>query len=585
MKHMLAVIVVVLLASSGTLSAQVDPSVLDAQNERIETMARVSPTVLAIFSPGGGGGGSGVVISADGYALSNYHVTAGAGPAMKCGMADGKLYDAVIVGIDPTGDVALLKLLGRDDFPYAELGDSDEVRAGDWVFAMGNPFLLAIDFQPTVTYGIVSGVHRYQYPSGTLLEYADCIQIDASINPGNSGGPLFNDHGELIGINGRGSFEKRGRVNVGAAYAISINQIRNFLGHLRSGRVVDHATLGAVVATDESDQVVVTEIQRDSDSFRRGLRYGDEIVHLAGRPIHTVNALKNVLGVLPKGWRVPLSFRRNGQRHDILVRLRGAHGTGELWEKVSRRRQPRRQRPPRRDGKKPDDEQPEDQKRRRDPRRSGPPMSEIVKQHYEARIGYANYYFNRLERDRVWRAVSEGGDFSTLRGTWTLRGQDAGGAAVEFRLEEHRASMVFPTGETTVSLTEDWSHAVEPIGSGGLLTALSLWRRLLVFGPEQFGDVVYLGTVSLPGHEELADVLVCLHAAVECRFLVDPITGRLLALEMIPVEGADPCEVYFEGYEEFEGRFLPRHIEVRHGDAEFGVFELHEFALDEGEAK
>ena len=84
-------------------------------------------------------------------------------------------------------------------------------------------------------------------PAGTLLEYTDCLQTDASINPGNSGGPLFDAEGRLIGINGRGSFEKRGRVNVGVGYAISINQIKNFLGYLHSGRIVDHATLGARV--------------------------------------------------------------------------------------------------------------------------------------------------------------------------------------------------------------------------------------------------------------------------------------------------------------------------------------------------
>ena len=143
----------------------------------------------------GHGGGSGVLISPDGYALTNFHVTAPCGAAMKCGLTDGKLYDAVIVGIDPVGDVALIKLLGRDDFPVAEMGDSDAVHVGDWVFAIGNPFLLADDFTPTVTYGIVSGVHRYQYPAGTLLEYTDCMQTDASINPGNSGGPLFNAAG------------------------------------------------------------------------------------------------------------------------------------------------------------------------------------------------------------------------------------------------------------------------------------------------------------------------------------------------------------------------------------------------------
>ena len=137
-----------------------------------------------------------------------------------------------------------MKLFGRDDFPAAELADSDQVQVGDWCFAIGNPFLLATDFHPTVSYGVISGVHRYQYPAGTLLEYTDCLQADAAINPGNSGGPLFDAQGRLIGINGRGSFEKRGRVNVGVGYAISINQIKNFLGHLKSGRIVDHATLG-----------------------------------------------------------------------------------------------------------------------------------------------------------------------------------------------------------------------------------------------------------------------------------------------------------------------------------------------------
>ena len=104
--------------------------------------------------------------------ISNFHVTHEAGNAMKCGMADGRLYDAVIVGLDPTGDVALIKLLDAKTFPYAEMADSDTVQVGDWCFAIGNPFLLATDFQPTVTYGVISGVHRYQYPAGSSLEYS-----------------------------------------------------------------------------------------------------------------------------------------------------------------------------------------------------------------------------------------------------------------------------------------------------------------------------------------------------------------------------------------------------------------------------
>src|SRR5205823_10384616 len=163
------------------------------------------------------------------------------------------------------------------EFPAAPLADSDKVKAGDWTLAMGNPFLLATDFTPTVTYGLVSGVHRYQYPEASkgLLEYTDCIQIDTSINPGNSGGPLFNMAGELIGINGRISLEKRGRVNSGVGYAISINQIKNFLGQLRAGLDSDHASLGAIVKNKEEDGsqsgMVVTRILESCDAHRRGL--------------------------------------------------------------------------------------------------------------------------------------------------------------------------------------------------------------------------------------------------------------------------------------------------------------------------
>ncbi len=141
-------------------AAEVDEAVRKSEQERIAGVNKAVPSVLAIFAQGGQGGGSGVVISADGFALSNFHVTNPCGNFMKCGMADGKLYDAVIVGIDPVGDVALIKLFGRDDFPAAEMADSDQVQVGDWCFAMGNPFLLATDFTPSVSYGVVSGVHR-----------------------------------------------------------------------------------------------------------------------------------------------------------------------------------------------------------------------------------------------------------------------------------------------------------------------------------------------------------------------------------------------------------------------------------------
>jgi len=570
-----------LLWSSIFIDADdVSSAVLDAETERIAVMAGARQTVLAIFSADGAGGGSGVVISSDGYALSNFHVTSSTGDVMQCGMADGRLYNAVIVGIDPTGDVALIKLLGRDDFPAATLGDSDLVGAGDWSFVVGNPFLLATDFQPTVTFGIISGVHRYQYPSGTLLEYTDCIQTDASINPGNSGGPLFNSKGELIGIVGRGSFEKRGRVNVGVGYAISINQVKNFLGHLRSGRIVDHATLGATVASNAQGRVMVSDILESSDAYRRGLRFGDEIISFGGRPIRTVNAFKNVLGIFPQGWRVPLGFRHEGKKVDVLVRLRGLHSASELRALMQ---QMPMEPPPEKDRKKvpsPRKESPRepsiDDVAEENLEPEGPRPDDFVKK----RTGYANYYFNEFERSRVWEAMSGHGNFTTVAGAWHFEGSLTGGGRFALDLDDAAARLTLPMDEVLVTLTDDASRSLDPPGSGGLLLTLAMWRRLLVHGPEDFGQVYYLGTSPLPGHDGLVDVLVGLYAGIECHFLIDPVEGDVLSVEMFPGEDVDPCRLRLSDYQAVGQQQVPHRIEISHGDDIFSVLLLDEAVLE-----
>lgn len=583
-------------------TASVPRAVQEAEAQRIAVMAKAKDPVLAIFSAEGQGGGSGVVITPDGYALSNFHVTSGSGDAMKCGMADGKVYDAVIVGLDPTGDVALIKLFGRDDFPHAEMGDSDEVRVGDWVFAMGNPFLLATDFQPTVTYGIVSGVHRYQYPAGTILEYADCIQTDASINPGNSGGPLFDAHGRLIGINGRGSFEKRGRVNVGVGYAISINQIKHFLGYLHSGRIVDHATLGATVSFDGEGRVVVSDILEDSDAYRRGLRYDDEIISLGGRPITTPNGFKNVLGIYPKGWRVPLSFRRDGQRRDILVRLAGVHTEGELIRMLRSPTESPMPIPkpddkpnePRKPGDEPKPDHPDDAPRIPLPlpipgdqphghaRQAKAPMPEEVKKHFEEKEGYANYYFNRQHQKRVWEAWIGKGGFNSPAGTWTLTGSLESGGDFRLTVDDARVVLKLASEEHNWTATDELASSLLPPGSGGLLPAIHLWRRLAVEGLDKFGQVYYLGTLPLAGHDGLVDVLVGLHGGVECRFFFDPESGPLLALEFFPDDSGDPCEIYFSEYREVQGRMIPARMEIRIGDERYTALKVHDFTVANG---
>ncbi|MEX2139885.1 MAG: trypsin-like peptidase domain-containing protein [Pirellulales bacterium] len=605
------VVLCLALFSPTATAADVEESVLKSEADRIAAVAKAAPSVLAIFAQGGQGGGSGVVITPDGYALSNFHVTKPCGNYMQCGMADGKLYDAVIVGVDPVGDVALIKLFGRDDFPTAELGNSDLVQAGDWCFSMGNPFLLATDFTPSVSYGMVSGVHRYQYPAGTLLEYADCIQTDAAINPGNSGGPLFDAEGRLIGINGRGSFEKRGRVNVGVGYAISINQIKNFLGGLRSGRIVDHATLGAQVVTGETGDVVVTNILEECDAYRRGLRVDDEIVRFAGRPIRSANALKNMLGTLPRDWRVPLAYRRDGQIHEIYVRLMGVHRKDELIAKTDGGGVPEPPQPkpkpgePMPEGRRPDGQpngkEPGDQGdgesekskdgngRRRPPFRmpqalpKAEKMPEIVKQHFEkGDPGFVNYFFNQQNQDRLWRGVTAQGDFSQFEGAWTLSGMAMGNVG-EFKIELTNigAGIELPTGDTDMNVAEGLAARLNPPESGGLLSTLWLWRKYLVEGPKKFGKLEYRGTAPLPMREGLYDVLVGTTEGVDCLFFFEPAGGMLVALEMFP-EGtdADPCEVYFLEYQEHEGRHFPRRLEVRYGDRVFGVYEVAKVELN-----
>jgi S1-C subfamily serine protease len=560
-------------------------SVREAEQRRIATIGVASRAAVAIFA-GESGGGSGVLISPDGYALTNFHVVQPAGVAMQCGLSDGSLHDAVLVGLDPTGDVALVKLVGRDDFPWAEIADSDLVEVGDFCFAAGNPFLLATDFSPSISAGIVSGIHRYQFPAGTILEYTDCLQVDAAINPGNSGGGLFDAAGRLIGVNGRASFEKRGRVNVGVGYAISANQLRNFLGCLKAGRLVDHATLGATVATAEDGRVVVSDILEASDAYRRGLRYDDEIVSLAGRPIRTVNAFKNILGTLPAGWRVPLSYRRSGRRFDTLVRLGAVHAAAELAAIVAGRNPKDGGRQPGPDGS--PNPVPGQQDGRGDPPPGapGPPLPEAVRGLYESRVGFVNHHFNTLALDRLTKGLAAGGVWSGRSGPWVISGRLAAGGRFRIELADERASIDLPTGTSSIDPTGELDANPGPPGSGGLLAALVLWRRLLIEGPKPLGRTTYWGQAPLDPaawtaaeQPPLGDLLESAVDGVEARFMLAS-DGSIAGLELWPTPDADPCELRFSfppaGVRTALEPGVPHTIEVRHGEQVFGRFLIDE---------
>ncbi|MDM4016130.1 S1C family serine protease [Roseiconus lacunae] len=550
------------------------PSEIEAiENARVEAVERAMPSAVCVFVPGGGGGGSGVLISPEGYALTNFHVTSPAGTFMRCGLSDGRVYDAVLVGLDPVGDLAMIKLLGRDDFPVATMADSLKARAGDWCMVIGNPFLLATNLQPTVTWGLLSGVGRYQYPSGTLLEYADCLQTDASINPGNSGGPIYNDRGELLGIVGRCSFEKRGRVNVGVGYAISINQAKNFLGYLQSGRIVDHATLGATVSTDSDGSVVVSNILESSDAYRRGLRYDSEILEIDGRVVTSANDVQNVLGTLPSGWRVEVAFREAGKTSRVPIRLMGVHRRDELLTKMQAALPPP---PPVPD--QPEDETPEgngdskeenakesdDQPKEEDAPKSEKQSPKRTKRSphgasaipaqaaklIDERKGFANYHFNQVHQDRIQALLRSQfpAEIATAEQTqrWLITGTNSDGGDVV--LEVGNDGLAMTTGGTrmTASNAAELFEAVDRDAIGGILAALDAWRRMIELGTTQFGEAYYQGTMPLAGQRPLRDCLVGLYGEMEVRWLLHPETGQLECIEVFADRDSDPAELWIE---------------------------------------
>lgn len=611
-------------AASFAQEAEValDPGIEQAESRRIEAIGRAMPATVSIFVPGGGGGGSGVLISPDGYALTNFHVTSPAGSHMRCGLSDGRIYDAVIIGIDPVGDLALIRLLGRNDFPYAEMTDSRTARPGQWCLVIGNPFLLATNLQPTVTWGILSGVGRYQYPAGTLLEYADCLQTDASINPGNSGGPLFDATGRLLGIVGRASFEKRGRVNVGVGYAISINQAKNFLGDLHSGRILDHATLGATVSTDaDAGGAQVSNILRSSDAYRRGIRYGHKILEIDGRSVNTANEVQNVLATLPAGWRVPVVYSDAGQRHSTLVRLANLHGYDELLEKMAAALPPPpptpEQPPPQPDGQ-PDAAPAEGESDPTPdlkeaipgglppghPQVAGPERelpAEVAKR-FEARRGFANYHPNRVKQQELLAALrsqmtgmwegesaslpqgtlADDGSQGTARSAWRIEGLTDDPEAREVRLwvEDDRYSIT--VGDQVIESTRR-SELADGVSAGnvsGLLAALDAWRSLLIRGVDGYGECFYHGRVPFLGQRPLRDCLIGVSSDVEAAWLMQSDSGRLEAIEVMADRDEDPAELLITWAEDVAGH--PAGLELRYGTTSMLKIKVTAWTRDSG---
>lgn len=272
------------------------------------------------------GSGSGVVISPDGYVLTNDHVVENASKIIVT-LPGGEEYNADVVGMDNVTDLALLKLDGSD-FPYVKMADSDDLIIGEWVIALGNPFgLFDMNQQPTATIGIISGKNLdFGLLKGKIFQ--DMIQTDAAINPGNSGGPLINANGEVIGINTfiyTGSQSKQGSIGIG--FAIPINRARRIAEELKvKGRIVRDFSTGlraqpldlrtaTYLDIPLKEGLIITQIDENSPADKANLEYGDVIISVENQTVLSIDDIFEIIEIndIRPGDRLKLRIWRNGR--------------------------------------------------------------------------------------------------------------------------------------------------------------------------------------------------------------------------------------------------------------------------------
>ena len=273
-------------------------------------------------SPRVQGLGSGVIVSGEGYILTNHHVIDGA-EEIQVELSDHRVYAAKLVGSDPPSDLAVLKVDERN-LPVLGMGDSDRARVGDVVLAIGNP--LGLD--QTVTAGIISAKGRSTGLSDGSFE--DFLQTDAPINQGNSGGALVSAAGELIGINSQILSPTGG--NIGIGFAIPVNMAKNVMNQLISNGTVRRGSLGVIIQPVTSEAIarlglqnargaLVNSVVSGGPAERAGVRPGDVITAFNGNAIGDPNSLRNAVAATPPGTDVGLTLWRSGREEQVRLRL------------------------------------------------------------------------------------------------------------------------------------------------------------------------------------------------------------------------------------------------------------------------
>ena len=266
--------------------------------------------------------GSGVIVSPEGYVLTNNHVVDGA-TEIKITLGDKRELQAKIIGTDPRTDLAVLKMDGSG-FPAITLGDSSKVQVGDYALAIGDPFGVG----QSVTMGIVSAKGRGNLG---IEDYEDFIQTDAPINPGNSGGALINDRGELIGINTAILSHGSGG-NEGIGFAIPVNLAHNIMNQILDHGKVTRGYLGIVVqritpamskalSQSEPKGVLVGDVSATGPSQASGVQRGDIVLELNNKPVNDPNDLRNTVALMSPGESVTLKISHNGATRDLTVKL------------------------------------------------------------------------------------------------------------------------------------------------------------------------------------------------------------------------------------------------------------------------
>src|SRR5438128_6544139 len=275
--------------------------------------------------------GSGFIVRPDGYIFTNFHVVEAA-DRIDVKLKDGREFQAKVVGTDEKTDVAVIKIDAKD-LPYAQLGDSDAVRVGQFAFAIGAPFKLDYTF----TYGVVSGKGRSKLLQARGYSISDYLQTDASINPGNSGGPLCDIDGKVIGMN-----TLINGMNRGLGFAIPINMAKEIGAELIAGHTLVRPWLGIRIETlgDDSEirdllkgaekGVVVRIIEANAPAYKSDLRPFDVITHVAGAPVETDSQLQHEILKKKIGQNVDLIVWRKGQTVHVPVK------TGELPNEIAR---------------------------------------------------------------------------------------------------------------------------------------------------------------------------------------------------------------------------------------------------------